>query len=288
MRIVHGYDAGSNPDTVSRALQIELSQRLGQPVLIEAKPGAGGRIATAYVATQEADGYTLMMLTGGDGVNAATEAKLPYDLARDYAFISTVTQFPFVLMVKPDAPYQTLADVIAAAKKAPGKLSFATPGMRTTQHLAGELFKAMAGVDLLHVPFKGNAFADLIGGRVDVLIAAPSVATPQIRGGAVRAIAVTARSRMEALPNVATVAETLPGYEVTSWLGLAAPVKTPAAVLGRINADLRQVLSQEAVRARLTAIGSEPVGGAAEEMRVRVEGDIRKWRELAKTAKLDG
>ena len=288
VRIVHGYDSGSNPDTVARAMQAELAQRVGQPIIIEPKPGAGGRIATAYVATADADGYTLMMLTAGDGVLAATDPKLPYDLAKDYAFIGTVIQFPFVIMVKADSPIKTLADALDAAKKNPGKLSFATPGMRTTQHLSGELINATAKVDLLHVPFKGNSFQDLIGGRVDLMIAAPSVSTPQIKGGAVRAIAVTARNRMETLPGVPTVAETLPGFEVTSWLGLAAPAKTPAAVVNRLNADVRQVLTQEAVRARLLAIGSEPVGGTAEELRMRVETDIRKWKELARTAKFDG
>ena len=288
VRIVHGYDSGSNPDTVGRAISQALGERLGQPIVIEPKPGAGGRIATGYVATQEPDGYTLMMLTGGDGVNAATEPKLPYDLLRDYSFVGMVSLFAFMLLVKADSPYKTLSDVMEAAKKNPGKLTFATPGVRTTQHLSGELVKATAGVDLLHVPFKGNAFTELIGGRLDMMIAAPTISTPQIRGGAVRAIAVTGKTRMATFPDVPTVAETLPGFEVTSWLGLAAPAKTPAAAISRINADLRQVLAQEAVRARLLAIGTEPAGGPAEEMRSRVEADIRKWKQLAQTAKLDG
>ena len=288
VRIVHGYDSGSNPDTVARAMSQALGERLGQPIVIEPRPGAGGRIATAYVLTQEPDGHTLMMLTAGDGVLAATDPKLPYDLAQDYAFISTVIQFPFVIMVKPDSPHKTLGDALDMAKKNPGKLTFATPGVRTTQHLAGELIKAGAGVDMLHVPFKGTSFQDLIGGRVDMLIAAPAISLPQIRAGAVRAIAVTARSRMESLPAVATVGETLAGFEVSSWLGLGAPAKTPAAALARLNADVRHVLGQEAVRSRLLAIGSEPAGGTAEEFRLRVETDIRKWRELARTAKLDG
>ena len=292
VRIVHGYDSGSNPDTVGRAISQALGERLGQPIVIEPKPGAGGRIATAYVATQEGDGYTLMMLTGGDGVNAATqsatEAKLPYDLLRDYSFVGMVSLFAFMLLVKADSPFKTLADVIDTARKNPGKLTFATPGVRTTQHLTGELIKATAGVDLLHVPFKGSAFTELIGGRLDLMIAAPTVSTPQIKGGAVRAIAVTGKTRMDTFPDVPAVAETLPGFEVTSWLGLAAPAKTPASVISRINADLRQVLGQEAVRARLLAIGTEPAGGPAEELRTRVESDIRKWRDLARTAKLDG
>ena len=288
VRIVHGYDSGSNPDTVGRAISQALGERLGQPIVIEPKPGAGGRIATAYVTTQEPDGYTLMMLTGGDGVNAATDPKLPYDLLRDYSFAGMVSLFAFMLLVKADSPFKTLAELIDAAKKSPGKLTFATPGVRTTQHLSGELIKATAGVDLLHVPFKGNPFTELIGGRLDLMIAAPTISTAQIKGGAVRAIAVTGRTRMDTFPDVPAVAETLPGFEVTSWLGLAAPAKTPAAVITRINSDLRQVLGQEAVRARLLAIGTEPAGGPAEGMRARVESDIRKWRELARTAKLDG
>jgi tripartite-type tricarboxylate transporter receptor subunit TctC len=287
VRIVHGYDSGSNPDTVARAISQALGERLGQPIVIEPKPGAGGRIATAYVITQEADGHTLMMLTAGDGVIAATDPKLGYDLLKDYAFASAVIQFPFLIMVKADSPIRTLADVLEMAKKNPGKLSFATPGIRTTQHLAGELIKATANVDMLHVPFKGNSFQDLIGGRVDLLIAAPSISTPQIKGGAIRAIAVTARARMDTLPTLPTVAETLPGFEVTSWLGLAAPVKTPPAVIARLNADVRQVLGQDAVRARLTAIGSEPAGGTQEEFRARVESDIRKWKALAEKVRLD-
>ena len=288
VRIVHGYDSGSNPDTVSRAMSQALSERLGQPIVIEPKPGAGGRIATAYVLTQEPDGHTLMMLTAGDGVLAATDPKLPYDLAQDYAFITTVIQFPFVIMVKPDSPLKTLGDALEAARKNPGKLTFATPGVRTTQHLAGELIKAGAAIDMLHVPFKGTSFQDLIGGRVDMLIAAPAISLPQIRAGAVRAIAITGKSRIESLPAVATVAETLAGFEVSSWLGLAAPVKTPGTVLARLNSEVRQVLGQEAVRNRLLAIGSDPAGGTAEEFRARVETDIRKWRDLARTAKLDG
>ncbi len=287
VRIVHGYDSGSNPDAVARAMSQALGERLGQPIVIEPKPGAGGRIATAYVLTQEPDGHTLMMLTAGDGVLAATDPKLPYDLVQDYAFISTVIQFPFVIMVKPDSPLRSLGDALEAARKNPGKLTFATPGVRTTQHLAGELIKAGAAVDMLHVPFKGSSFQDLIGGRVDMLIAAPAISLPQIRAGAVRAIAVTARSRMESLPAVATVGETLAGFEVSSWLGLGAPARTPPAALARLNAEVRRVLGQEAVRKRLLAIGSEPAGGSAEEFRLRVETDIRKWRELARTAKLD-
>jgi tripartite-type tricarboxylate transporter receptor subunit TctC len=288
IRIVHGYDNGSNPDTVARAIGPALTERLNQPILVEPKPGAGGRIATAFVAKADPDGYTFMMLTAGDGVNAATEANLPYDLLKDYAFVTTVVEFPFFLMVSADSPLKSLDDLLAEARKAPGKLSFATPGLRTTQHLAGELLKATAGVDLLHVPFKGNAFADVLGGRVASIIAAPSVSVGQIRSGKVRALAVTARSRVAAFPDVPTVAERFAGFEVTSWLGLAAPAGTPGAVLERLNGEVRAALAREDVRARLAGLGSDPAPATGEQFRARVEGDIRKWKGLAAKAKLDG
>ena len=179
IRMVHGFDSGSNPDVVARIIGPALTERLGQAIIVEAKPGAGGRIATAYVAAQEPDGYTLAMLTAGDSVTAATESTLSFDLLRDFAFISSVIQFPFLILVGADSPFKSLRDLIAAARREPGKLSFGTPGIRTTQHFCGELLKASADIDLLHVPFKGSPFQDLIGGRLDLMIAAPSVSTPQ-------------------------------------------------------------------------------------------------------------
>jgi tripartite-type tricarboxylate transporter receptor subunit TctC len=288
LRIVHGYDNGSNPDTVARAIGPALTERLGQPVVVEPKPGAGGRIATAFVAKAEPDGYSFMMLTAGDGVNAATEANLPYDLLKDYAFVTTVVEFPFFLMVNAESPIRTLEDLLQEARKAPNKLSFATPGVRTTQHLAGELLKATAGVELLHVPFKGNAFVDLLGGRVDSIIAAPSVSVGQIRSGKVRALAVTSRARVAAFPDVPTIGERYPGFEVTSWLGLAAPAGTPPAILERLGAEVRQALARDDVKARLAGLGSDPAPSTGEQFRARVENDIRKWKGLAGKAKLDG
>jgi tripartite-type tricarboxylate transporter receptor subunit TctC len=287
VRIVHGFDSGSNPDVVARIIGPALTERLGQAIIVDAKPGAGGRIATAHVATQEPDGYTLMMLTAGDSVIAATDSKLSYDLLRDFAFISSAIQFPFVILVGAGSPFRSLRDLIDAAKRAPGKLSFGTPGIRTTQHFCGELLKSTADIDLLHVPFKGSPLQDLIGGRLDLMIAAPSVSTPQIQGGKVRALAVTGPGRMETLPAVPAVAETLPGFEVTSWLGLAAPAKTSPAIVERLSAEVRQVLGRPAVRERLLAIGSEPGGSTGAALRARVAADIGKWKGLAGKARLD-
>jgi tripartite-type tricarboxylate transporter receptor subunit TctC len=288
IRIVHGYNSGTNPDVIARIIGPGLTERLGQPIVIEPKPGAAGRVATGYVATQEADGYTLMMLTAGDAVTAAFDQKLAYDLLRDYAFIATAVHTSLMIVVGADSALKTVRDFIEAGKSKPGGLTFGTPGVGTTQHLTGELLKATAGINLVHVPYRENAFPDLIGGRLDLLIAAPSVSVPQIASGRVRAIAVTSRARIDAAKDVPAVGETLPDFDVSSWLGLAAPARTDAAVVERLAGAMRQVLGDQAVRARLLATGSDVGGLVGNEFRARVEADVRKWKSLVGKVRLDG
>ena len=198
IRIVHGYNSGTNPDVISRIIGPGLTERLGQPIVVEPKPGAAGRLATGYVATQEPDGYTLMMLTAGDGVTAAFDQKLAYDLLKDYAFIATAVHTSLMIVVGAESPLKGVRDLIEAGKAKPGGLTFGTPGAGTTQHLTGELLKAAAGINLVHVPYRENAFPDLIGGRLDLLIAAPSVSVPQIASG--RASTRRRRCRLSAKP----------------------------------------------------------------------------------------
>ena len=198
VRIVHGYNSGTNPDVISRVIAPALTERLGQPIVVEPKPGSAGRIATGYVATQEPDGHTLMMLTAGDGVTAAFDTRLPYNLLRDYAFIATVVHTSLMLVVSAESSLHSMRDLLDAGKSKPGGLTFGTPGVGTTQHLAGELLKVAAGLELVHVPYRENAFPDLLGGRIDLLIAAPSVSLPQIASARVRALAVTSRNRIDA------------------------------------------------------------------------------------------
>jgi tripartite-type tricarboxylate transporter receptor subunit TctC len=280
IRIVHGYNSGSNPDVISRIVGPALSERLGQPIIVEPKPGAAGRIATGYVATQDPDGYTMMMLTHGDTVTSAFDDKLTYDLLRDYAFIGTAVHTSLVIVVSADSPIKTARDLIDIGKTKAGGLTFGSPGLGTTQHLAGELLKITAGVNLVHVPYRETAFPDLLGGRLDLLIAAPSQAVPQIATGKVRAVAVTTRERIDAAKDVPTVSETLPGFDVGSWLGLAVPVKTDAAVIEKLRGTLRQVLADQAVRARLLATGSDVGSLIGNDFRARVEADVRKWKSL--------
>ncbi len=288
IRIVHGYNSGTNPDLISRIVGPAITERLGQSVVVEPKPGAAGRIATGYVATQEPDGYTLVMLTAGDAVTAAFDDKLPYNLLRDYAFIATAVHTSLVIVVNADSPLKTTRDLFEAGKSKTGGLTFGSPGVGTTQHLAGELLKTSAGINLVHVPYKENAFPDLIGGRLDLLIAAPSVSMPQIASGKVRAIAVTSRDRIDVAKDVPTVGETLPGFDVSSWLGLAVPVKTDAAVIGNLENTMRQVLADPAVRTRLLATGSDVGGLIGNDFRARVEADVGKWKSLVGKVQLGG
>ncbi len=288
IRIVHGYRGGTNPDVISRIIGPSMTERLGQPIVVEPKPGAAGRIGTGYVATQEPDGYTLMMLTAGDAVTAAFDDKLPYDLLRDYTFVATVVHTSLMIVVAADSPLKTVKDFLEAGKSKPGGLTFGTPGVGTTQHLTGELLKATAGINLVNVPYRENAFPDLLGGRIDFMIAAPSVSVPQIASGRVRAIAVTSRDRIDVAKDVPAVGETLSGFDVSSWLGLALPVKTAPAIVERLSGTMRQVLADPVVRSRLLATGSDVGGLIGNDFRARVESDVRKWKLLVGIVKLDG
>ncbi len=288
LRIVHGYESGTNPDTISRAISTALGERLGQSVIVEARPGAAGRIATRYVATQPADGNTLVMLTAGDAVLAALDPKLPYNLLKDLTFVSSVIESPLVICVSAESPVKSLADLIAAARQAPGKLAFGTPGIGTTQHMAGELLQSLAGIEFTHIPYKTNAFPDLYGGRLDFLIAAPSVAVPQIQSGKARGIAVTSRTHLAAIPTVAPVAQTLANYEVKSWLGLAVAAGTAADRVQKLSSDVQAVVASDAVSKALAAGGSLPAPSTGDAFRARIETDIQKWRSLSGRVKLEG
>lgn len=285
--IWHGLAAGTNPDIIARALQPGLGERLGQPILVDMKPGASGRIATAFVAKQPADGYSLIMLNGGDGVMAATVKDLPYDLLREFTFVSTTTVFPFLLIVPADSPHKTLADFIEDARRRPGKLTYGHSGVASTLHLTGELLREQTGIDITHVPFKGTQAQELAAGRLDMAVSVATSAMPFIRSGKARVLAVTGAQRDPAFPEVPTVGETVPGFEVSSWLGLAVPAKTPQAVVDRLNADVRAVLQREDVAARIRQLGSQPVAMSPDEFRGRVASDIAKWRRLAAKVNLD-
>lgn len=289
LRLMHGFAAGGNADIISRILAERLTQALGQQVVVDAKTGAGGNLASEFVAKSAPDGYTLILLTGGHAVSAAMYKQLAFDPIEDFAMISTVVLFPFVIGTGPESPMRTIADVLDAARRSPGKLTFSSVGVGSTQHLAGELFKSVAGVDITHVPYRGGTtpINDVMAGRVDLVFDTFTPTLPQIKAGKLRALAVTSSAPAPALPDVPPVAKSLPGYEVTSWVGVAAPAKTPMAIVERLNRDLVAILAQADVKRRFEELGSEVHASSPTEMRAYVASEIAKWKRVVQTAGIE-
>jgi tripartite-type tricarboxylate transporter receptor subunit TctC len=286
--LTHGFAAGGNGDVVSRIVGEAISRRLGQAVVIEPRPGAGGNTASARLVKSDPDGYTLISLTGGHAVSAAIYKSLPFDPLDDFQFISNYGFQAFMIAVKNGNAIKTIPDLIAAAKAAPGKLTYSSVGIGSTQHLAGELFCAMAGITMTHVPYRGGGapMNDLLGGQIDLSIDSITVIEPQVRAGTIYALGVTSGAKWWSLPDVAPVAETVPGYDVRTWLGLAAPKGTPAAVVARLNAAVREALADKAVDERLRKIGMDVQPGSPEEMRTLVASQIANWKKVVADAKI--
>ncbi|HWI38203.1 MAG TPA: tripartite tricarboxylate transporter substrate-binding protein, partial [Burkholderiales bacterium] len=230
LKLVTPFPPGGSADVIARLAADRLSEGLGQPVIVDNRPGAGGLVGNEFAARQPPDGYTLLLITGAYPVQGAMLKSLPVDPLRDIAMVSMLTSYPFVISVRPDSPFKSLGDIIAAAKASPGKLNYPSSGIGTVHHLSGELLCAMAGIDMTHVPFRGGAspLTELLGGRVDLLLEAMTLSIGQVRAGKLRPLAVTSLDRWRALPDVPAVNETLPGYEVISFIGLGATGGTPA------------------------------------------------------------
>ena len=285
--LIQGFGAGGNSDTIARIIAPGLSRELGQQVIVDAKTGAGGNIASAAVAKSPPDGYTLILFTGGHAVSAAVYNKLPFHPVDDFDWISLVTQFPFAVSVSAESKFKSLADVIVTAKGSPDSISYSSVGIGSTQHLSGELFASMAGVKMTHVPYKGGAgpLQDLIGGRVDVMFDSITVTKGQMEAGKLRALGVTSLKPYKLLPGVPPVADTIPGYEVTSWTGLAAPKGTSPEVLKRLHTALLKVLSDPEVIAKLENTGGlvTPSSSSAQ-MKQYVSNQTAKWRRVVALA----
>ncbi len=280
LQLTHGFGAGGNADVVARLVALKLQDFLKQSVVVDIKSGAGGSIATNHVAKAQPDGYNIVMLTGAHTVSAALRKTLPYDPVKDFAFISTVSSFPFVIAVRAEHPAKTLAELVAMAKQQPGKTTFTSVGVGSTQHMVGELLGSAANVDLLHVPYRGGGapVQAVIAGDVDILADTLTVATPHIKSGRLRALAVTSASPWPSMPGVPTAAVTLPGFEVRSWLGLAAPAGTPEAVVQRLTQEVHRVLQDTEVQKTLATAGSEASPCSPDEMRAMVQSEITRWR----------
>jgi tripartite-type tricarboxylate transporter receptor subunit TctC len=255
---------------------------------VDPRPGAGGTTGAAAAARSPADGSVLSIVAGGHAISAAIYNKLPYDPVEDFTFISMVQDFPFILATHSDHPARSLDDVIRSAQATPGKLSCATGGNGTGMHLAFELFIAMAGIKIQHVPYRGSpqAMPDLVGKRLDFLVAPPSAVISHIRNGELRAIAVTGRERFFKLPEVPTIGDTVKGYTVTSWIGVAGPARLPEPFVARVNAELRAILAEPEVAQRLREIEGDPQSTSPEEFKARVAEDVAKWTKVVRDANI--
>jgi tripartite-type tricarboxylate transporter receptor subunit TctC len=293
IRLVVPYPPGGTTDILAREVGQRLSTTLGQPVVIDNRPGAAGNIGTEHVAKSAPDGYTLLMCTvNTHAINASLYAKLPYDHVKDFTPIILVAAVPNILEVTPSLPVNTVSDLIKLAKEKPGQINFASSGSGTSIHMSGELFKTMAGVDMTHVPYKGSApaIADLMGGQVQVMFDNLPSSLQQIKAGKLRAIAVTSAQRAPALPDIPTIAESgLPGFEASSWFGVVAPAGTPPAIIARINADLDQWLRSSETREKLLAQGAAAAGGTPEQFAAHIRAETEKWAKVVKVsgAKVD-
>ncbi|WP_315837778.1 tripartite tricarboxylate transporter substrate binding protein [Bradyrhizobium prioriisuperbiae] len=290
IRLIHGFAAGGAADTLSRIVAEGLQKKFGQPVIVEAKPGAGGNIAADAVAKAAPDGYTLGLVTGAHAISAATYKSLSYQPVESFDMISTVVYYALVVAVRSDHPAKSLGDLIAMAKAKPGAISFGSVGFGSTHHLAGELLNAMAGIEMVHVPYRGDSqsLTALLGGEVPVIVATSVLLAPQIESGAVRGLAVTSPTRTALLPNIPSADEAgLKGFDVRTWAGLLAPKGTPPAIVEKLNTATREMLRDPDIRTRLeTAIGGETRGSSPEEMKRLIGTEIAKWSALVDKARL--
>jgi tripartite-type tricarboxylate transporter receptor subunit TctC len=290
IRIIAPFPPGGGVDTVARVIADPLSKALGQPVIVENRPGAAGTIGSALAANAAPDGYTLLHGTvSTHGIAPSLYPALTYDAEKDFTPISLTITLPNVLAVHPSVPARSVAELIRLAKSKPGTLSYASSGSGTTQHLSAEMFSSMAGIELLHVAYKGSApaLADLLGAQVAMIFDNLPSALPHIRAGKLRALAVTSASRVAQLPDVPTMQEAgLSGFEVTSWYALFAPARLPDAIAQRLNAEVTQILARDDVKRRLADQGFQPAAGPAGELTALVRREIPKWARVVKQANI--
>jgi tripartite-type tricarboxylate transporter receptor subunit TctC len=284
LRFIVGYPPGGGADNAARIMGAWLAERLGQPVVIENRPGGGTNISVQAVVNAPPDGYTLLFFPSSAAINVSFYAPLPYDLMRDIVPVATIGDFPMVLAAHPSLPAKTVAELIAYAKANPGKINMGSFGTGTVSHVAGELFKMMAGVNLVHVPYRGGAplTVDLLTGQVQVAFDVLTTPLPHIRAGTLRALAMTGGTRFDGLPDVPTVGETVPGYEASVWAGVGVPKGTPGEIVERLNREINAGLANPAVKARLLDGAITPKILTAGEFGALVAAEVEKWRKVVK------
>ncbi len=288
IRMIVPYPPGGGNDTMARTVGQKMSESLGQQVVIDNRGGAGGNIGAEMAAHAAPDGYTLFLGgTGSHGTNPNLQ-KVPYDPVADFAPISLIASAPLLVVVNNSVPAKSIKELVALAKARPGQLNFASSGTGTIAHLAAELLNSMGGIKMQHVPYKGTgpALTELLAGQVQVMLNSAVSMLPQVRGGKLRALAMTGAKRFAAMPDLPAVAETLPGYEAASWYGILAPARTPRPIIDRLNREIVSVAQRPEVRERMIADGAEPVGNSPEEFAAHIKRELARWGKVIKDANI--
>ena len=286
VRWVVGYPPGGATDILARLVGQRLSERLGQQFIIENKPGAGNNVGTEAVVNADPDGYTVLLVNPANGINASLYAKLSFNFIRDIAPVAGLARVPNVMIVPNDFPAKTVAEFVAYAKANTGKVNMASSGNGTSIHLSGELFKAMTGVEMQHVPYRGSAPAitDLLSGRVQVMFDNMPSAISHIRAGTLRALAVTTESRSPELPNIPTVGDTVKGYEASAWFGMGAPAKTPKEIIDKLNKEINAILAEPEMKKKIADMGGVTLTGPPEDFGKIIVSETDKWEKVVKFA----
>src|SRR5262245_15265708 len=289
VKLVVPFTPGGGIDGIGRILGARLSEMWGQQVVVENKPGAGGNIASELVARSAPDGYTMYISAAGLAINPYLYPSISYDPVGDFAPVTLICLFPNLLVVPTSSPFRSVADLLAEARKNPGKLTFASPGHGSSPHMSGELFKYMAKVDLTHVPYRGAApaFTDILAGRIDTYFAVMASGLPLVQSGQLRALGVTTATRVQAAPDVPTIAEAgIPGYDMSSWFAFFVPAKTPPDIIRKMHGDTVAALAEPQIRSKLDALGVVVVGSTPQELGAHFKAEMEKWEPVIKAANI--
>jgi tripartite-type tricarboxylate transporter receptor subunit TctC len=280
--LIHGFGAGGNADSVARLLGSSLADALGTTIVVDAKPGAGGNIAAEFATRAAPDGYTLILLTGGHAVSSALNKKLRYDPLSDFSFVSLIGTFPFVVATRAGGPFSDLKSLIAAAKKDPGKFTFSSVGFGSTQHLTGELLAQFAGIKFTHVPYRGGMqpLTDLISGQIDLMVDTITVTGQAVNAGTLTGLGISSAQPWPTLPQVQPIAAELPGFEVKSWVGLAAPARTPPDIVAKLNAAVAKAIVNPEFQSKLGLLGIHAEGSSPEAMASFVGSESKRWNDV--------
>jgi tripartite-type tricarboxylate transporter receptor subunit TctC len=284
VRFVVGFPGGSATDIIGRLIAQSLSERLGQQFIVDNRPGAASNIAAEVVVRATPDGYTLLEVAPPNAINATLYDNLSFNFIRDIAPVAGIVRYPYVMVVNSSFPTKTVPEFIAYAKANPGKINMASAGNGSVPHVAGELFKMMTGVEMLHVPYRGSYFSDLLGGQVQVVFTPLPAAMGYIRAGTLRALAVTTAARTDALPDIPTVGDFVPGYEASSWQGVGAPKNTPAELIDKLNREINSVVADPKIKARLADLGGTPLAGSPADFGKLISNETEKWAKVVKFA----